>query len=275
MRAISTAELAVLVKELQEFDEFYIERFYEVAEGAFRLKLKKDKAQQNVQIILSRTINKTRYIEKQEQPSNFAMAVRKRVEGFKIRGIRQLNNDRIVVFELAKGTDQMNLIVEMFGVGNLIITNKEMSILLAYVQRQFKDRAISPGVTYTPPRQSTGYKAVSLEEVDRHGFATLSEALDQYYYENPIEKKEVKNEAAEQLKISIEKQRKILSQIDDDIRANKEVGERIMNNMQKVNQIIDELKKNKRANIEDVKPGAGIKVLGLSLKDKTVTLEID
>src|SRR5580693_1360814 len=102
MRGISTAELAVLVNELQSYVGFYIDRFYEVSDGKFRLKLSKNKVQPNIQIILAHTINKTNYIEKQEQASNFTIAVRKRIEGFNIKSIKQLNNDRIVLFELKK-----------------------------------------------------------------------------------------------------------------------------------------------------------------------------
>ena len=261
MRVISTAEIAVIVDELQELAESHIERFYEIGENRFRLKLSKNRVQTNLQIILSHAINKTEYIEKQEQPSNFTVAVRKRIEGFLIKKILQLNNDRIVLFVLEKGDEQINLIVEMFGKGNLIIADRNMKILLAYRSQEFKDRIIKIGMDYKPPTQTLSYKVerhatiaptiyrdeagkaidYSLIENEKYKgmksqhFETFQETLDAFYYENPVgedaginaEQKKI----VEELQNSIKKQQKILQGIEKEIEENKNSGKQIFENM--------------------------------------------
>ncbi len=81
MRVISAPELAVLVDELQEFAGFYIDRFYEVSDSKFRMRLSRNKVKADLQIILSHAINKTQYIERQEQPSGFALSAKKEDRG--------------------------------------------------------------------------------------------------------------------------------------------------------------------------------------------------
>lgn len=303
MRVISTAELAVLAKELQEFDGFYIEKFYEVSENRFRLRLKRNKEQCNVQVILSHTINKTSYIEKQEQPTNFAIAVRSKIEGFQIREIRQLGDDRIVVFRLEKGDVEFNMIIEMFDNGNVILADKSMNIFLVYRNRQFRDRAIKPNVGYMPPKQSDSYKieipnsinpvifrnkegkavdySITIPDkyknLEKQEFASLQDALDAFYYENPVGIKEEKeNELVQQLRASIEKQKRILQEIDESINESKRMGDTVLNNMNKLNSIINELKRNKRITKQEAQSlFKDTNIIELDLKNKTVTIEID
>ncbi|MFI5412793.1 MAG: NFACT family protein [Candidatus Micrarchaeales archaeon] len=305
MRGISTAELAVLVNELQEYVGFYIDRFYEVSDSKFRLKLSKNKVQPNIQIILSYTINKTNYIEKQEQASNFTIAVRKRIEGFNIKAIKQLNNDRIVLFELKKGEEQFNLIVEMFGKGNLIITDKEMKIVLVYTQQESKDRIIKSNLQYKTPKQSSDYKIEMPNEIspiiyrkegksidysitpnERHKeleiqkFATLQEALDVFYYENKVgEQKEENKEQKkmiEELQNSIKKQEKILKGIENEIQVNKEIGKQLLENMNMINEMIKAAQSNKRITRDELqRMFPKIRVLNVDLKDKKATIELN
>lgn len=303
MRTISAAELSVLAGELKEFAGFYIEKFYETGEGGFRMKLKKEKAQANLQIILSHTINRTSYVERQGQPSSFAMAVRKRIEGFRIDSISQMGNDRIVVFALDKGDARLNLIVEMFGKGNFIIADSSMNILLAYRQHQFRERAVAKNIEYKPPRQAEGYAAevpeavkpvvfmdekgkaidYSIGDAERHGdmkrreFQKLQDALDAFYVDNPVGAREVGERALEkQLGASIEKQRRLIKGAESEIETNKEIAEKIFNNMDAINRIIDELKRNKRMTKEELQQRAeGIKIADVDLKDKKVTIDVD
>ncbi len=263
-----------MVNELQEFVGFYVDRFYELGDGRFRIKLSKKGAQANLQIILSHTINKTKYIEKGEQPTDFTMAVRKRIEGFQIKSIKQLNNDRIVMLELKKGDSEANLIAEMFGGGNLIITDNTMGMLLVYKRRQFKDRTMAPHLEYKAPKRSSEYKTEKI--TIKEGFKTLQEELDEFYHENPVDMEEKRHNALEeQLKASIEKQRKIMGGIDSDIETNKEIAEKIFRNMNEINDIINELKKSKRMTLEELRSRTKIGVQSIDLKNKTVTIEID
>ncbi len=303
MRVITTPEIALLAKELKEFIGFYIDRFYEVAEDRFRIKLSRRGAQTaNLQIILSHTVNKTGYIEKQEHASNFALAVRKRIEGFVIGDISQYNEDRILLMRLKKGENETNMIIEMFGKGNMILADADMAILLAYKVHDFKDRKIRPGERYIPPKKgfaketpaqeakptvyrkegrAVDYSLVGEEMAgtERQEFKTLQEALDIFYYENPIiEKREstAKERQMEELTLSIAKQEEGLASVDREIEANKEKGALLLARIHEINLLVRAMQANKRLTKDELqKMFPKIKVLNVDLKEKTVKIEAE
>lgn len=154
MRELYTPELMVLVRELGKFEGFFIDKFYESARDNFRIKLSKSGMKSNIVCMLPCAINETVYIEEAEQASNFAIAVRKRITGFMIEKIEQMGKDRIIVIRLKKGAERVNLILEMFGQGNMVITDSAMQITLAYKIHAFKDREIRPKVAYAMPHSN-------------------------------------------------------------------------------------------------------------------------
>ncbi|MCL4379648.1 MAG: NFACT family protein [Candidatus Marsarchaeota archaeon] len=303
MRFITAPELSVLAKELQELAGSRIARFYEVEDGRFRVRVKRGKESIDMQIMLSHAINRTRYTEKQGSPTDFAMAVRKRIEGSTIESIRQINDDRILEIDVRKGDKHLGMILEMFGQGNLIIVDSGMDILLAYRRRQFRGRRIDVGEVYAPPRQAEGYKMELPNEIrvalllngqgkavdytidggrnddvrQKIEFGTLQEALDRFYYENRMdERNEPVNEAEKQLRLSIEKQRRLLKGTESDIETNKEIADKIFSNMEAINSMIAELKKNRRITKEELQLRTGrIKVIELDLKEKRATIDVD
>ncbi len=165
MHEITPLELSILAGELGRYEGFRVEKFYETGPGRFRIKLKGEGRDVNLECRLCREIAASQYIEKAGQPTSFAMAVRRRIEGLAISGVRQLGKDRILVFSFGKGEKGAYAIFEMFGRGNLIITDSAMRITLAYVQHEFKDRSIKVGAAYTPPRPAERRGAGSLISV--------------------------------------------------------------------------------------------------------------
>lgn len=155
MRELTTLELSILVKELNEYVGYHIEKFYDLEDGRFRIKMKERGKDANLFCFLCHALNKTQYIEKADTPTNFCMAIRKRITGSRISEINQLGNDRVIIFVLEKENAKMNLIFEMFGKGNLVLTDSSMKIMLAYAQHTFKDRSIHTNSTYMPPTKET------------------------------------------------------------------------------------------------------------------------
>lgn len=151
MRAISTIELKVLMNELKELEGYFIEKFYEVDKLSFRFKIRKNRNNLNLICAPPYTLNLTDYIKTTERPTNFAIAVRKRIEGFIIESISQFNEDRIIIITLARHDEKVNLIIEMFGKGNFILADKEMKMLLVYSKQSYSDREIKQGIQYKPP----------------------------------------------------------------------------------------------------------------------------
>ncbi|MEM3827480.1 MAG: NFACT family protein [Candidatus Micrarchaeaceae archaeon] len=158
MREITTIEVSALVNELQSIRGFYFDKFYEVGRGRFRFRLSRQGEKEELLCILKHALNLTHYIEKGKQESNFYAAVRKRITGYKIERIEQLNEDRIIKITASRGEEEIGIVFEMFGKGNLLIVDKDMKILLAYTQAEFKDRSVRSGILYQPPQS----KAVPL-----------------------------------------------------------------------------------------------------------------
>ncbi len=154
MHDLSGLEINIILKEFNQLIGSYIDKFYEIDKDVFRLKLSKEKNKINIGCILPNRINITSFIIKKETVTNFAIAVRKQINNYIINNIYQLNNDRIIVFNLKNKITEKNLIFEMFGKGNLIITDKLMNILLSYKIHDFRDRQIRPGKIYVKPKNN-------------------------------------------------------------------------------------------------------------------------
>ena len=304
MRALSNLELIELIKELQLLEGFYIESIYELDENRFRFKLSKKGEKLNLQLIVPYTLNTTQYIEIKEQATSFAMAARKRIENAVIEAIEQYNDDRIIIIRLKKRDERASIIIEMFGKGNLIIAGSDMKVMLAYKQHKFKDREIKNGLQYIPPKknvESTGAKQQAVagkprfivykqegrpidfsiteeltnKDLETQEFDTFQQLLD-YFYQN-IEKRGKTEEKREikELKASIEKQKAILKNIDQEIDQNKQTGSFILNKMHQVNKLIDAAKSNKHITKEELQNiSENLKILEVNLKDKKIKIEI-
>ncbi|MGC8679730.1 MAG: NFACT family protein [Candidatus Micrarchaeia archaeon] len=313
MRMITNQELALLSNELNdEFKNSFIEKFYEITDNTFLMKVSKEHKKFLIQILLCHSVNKTNYIlNKNSTPTNFALAVRKRIEGFRIDSITQYNKDRILLIKINKHDLKLNIIIEMFGKGNFIILDESFKIMLAYDYHIFKDRSIKVGVEYKPPQQSNNnnenneinemlklknkyfiykdennkvvdysidinpkYSNLKSEEVN-----SLQEALDLFYHDNIIIKKEKSetDKKIEELQLSIKKQEALIEKFSKEREKDIEIGNTIMNNMYLINQIINELKVNKKIDKEELNrkyKDDNVKILNINLKDNIVIIEI-
>ncbi|MGC8537497.1 MAG: NFACT family protein [Candidatus Micrarchaeia archaeon] len=368
MREISNIEISVLVGKLKQVEGSYIDKFYDLGSGKFVLKLSRKDLKANLMCLLSHTLHITAYTEKYGEPSNFAVAIRKRASGYRISDISKINDDRIVRLSLLKGESRLGIIFEMFGKGNMILVDEEDKILLAYTYEDFRGRSIRPRALYKPPENlvmniiasskdearntiqkhsdmgimsfmsrwtniGTLYveNAVSslgidpketvgrlgarvwdiidsinmeVEEAEKGNvyvymdqgividyalcaikkysekevvdFNDIYKAMDFIYVEN-AEKVEVENPALEKLKKSINKQKRIVEGIDEQISRNKAIAQAIFNNMNILNQIIDAASHNKRITVDELNTllkGTGISVKSIDLKNKHVIVDL-
>ena len=142
---LSTLELRILSRELNAVKGYYIDQFYQLGDKRFRMKLssKEDKANLNIEIPNYIAISSMGEIA--EEATGFAMAVRKRISGSKISSIGLLSRDRILSIGVERKEWKGVMIIEMFGRGNLIITDEKMEILLALQTHEFSDREVRNG----------------------------------------------------------------------------------------------------------------------------------
>jgi predicted ribosome quality control (RQC) complex YloA/Tae2 family protein len=83
-----------------------------------------------------------------KNPPQFAMFLRKYLSGGKVLAIRQQGLERILIFDIGKGTQTYRLIVELFDEGNVILTDESYRIIKPLRHHRFKDRDIVPDAIY-------------------------------------------------------------------------------------------------------------------------------
>ena len=84
-----------------------------------------------------------------KNPPQFAMLLRKYISGGKVLAIRQHGLERILIFDIGKGTLTYRLIIELFDEGNVILTDEAYRIIKPLRHHRFKDRDIVPDAVYT------------------------------------------------------------------------------------------------------------------------------
>ncbi len=112
-----------------------------------------------------RTINFTSFTESAAQATNFAMAMRKRIEGSKIASIEQSGSDRIIIIRTL-GHESFSIVIEMYGKGNVILLDQSNMIVLAYKVMDQKNRTIRVKRTYDFPA-TTPFEFGSEDNVDK------------------------------------------------------------------------------------------------------------
>ncbi len=109
-------------------------------------------------------------------PPSFCMFLRKYLMGAKIQDISQYNFDRVVEIK----TENNTLIVELFGGGNVILTDTNRSIIMPLEIQKWKDREIRPRVPYKYPSSNLNPFGMSLDSLRKiiSQEKTISSILD-------------------------------------------------------------------------------------------------
>jgi predicted ribosome quality control (RQC) complex YloA/Tae2 family protein len=85
-----------------------------------------------------------------DTPSNIAVHLRKLVSNARVRAVEQVGFDRIIRMKMSNKEYESEVIFEVFGEGNLIITQNGR-IVNALEQKKWKHRDIIIGADYVPP----------------------------------------------------------------------------------------------------------------------------
>ncbi|MEM3556154.1 MAG: NFACT family protein [Candidatus Micrarchaeia archaeon] len=151
MREIANIELYCICKELQAVVGARLEKIYEIEKDEFRLRFHLPTGDIDVFCKLRERINITQYLkEAPQKPSDFAMGLRKYIEGARVKSVMQYGLDRVVLFEFERKNTFL-LIFEMFSHGNLILTDSNYKIIHSYRAEEWKDRKIKRGEKYNFP----------------------------------------------------------------------------------------------------------------------------
>ncbi len=150
---LTSIDLFFLAKELnRELNSARIDKIYQISERILRIKIHIPTKGSKDLIIAPNYLCITRYGRTSpEQPSSFAMQLRKHLSGGIIRNIQQHNFDRILEFEIENKDSKFIFIAEFFSNGNIILCDENRRTIGLLEWQKWKDRKLGVGQIYQYP----------------------------------------------------------------------------------------------------------------------------
>ncbi len=234
-----------------EWKNGYFNQFRAVGENTFQFKI--NTKQEKVSLLIKfpsliwESQRKWDVLETQPPIVNKTKAF---FENQKILSVSQHAQDRILIIECMK----IFLIIELFGGGNIIVTDKEKKILAVWKAREWKGRTLKHGFVYlfpqaSPMKQETKSISLSVKEAQ-----TLFTELEAQAMQNEPEKEkpETKNQMqVKALKINLERQQSQMYAWEEDANALKEKGEWVYAHFAEVEQVIQALQRAKKQKLNE------------------------
>ncbi|MEK6958939.1 MAG: NFACT family protein [archaeon] len=163
--AISNLALHHLVEELQVLVNGFINNSQTLDNGWIKMKIHtKATGDKNLIISPNALFIASTSVPARQNPGGFSAFAKKYIYNQRIISLKQQGLDRIVVFEYP----EKFLILELFAKGNLVLCDKDMTILMAMKKEEWKDRKLEKGAKYKPPSS----KGTSVLEETAGEFAT-------------------------------------------------------------------------------------------------------
>jgi len=153
-KEFSSFDIAAAIKELQTtIPDSRVNNIYQFTEKTIIFKLHKtDKPPIRLVVEAGRRLHSTSYAdESPAEPPPFCMMLRKYLRDSWLRSIEQYEFERIVTITFETKTGLLKFVVELFGEGNIIITNPQNSIIQALAFKKMRDRDIVRGVKLELP----------------------------------------------------------------------------------------------------------------------------
>ncbi len=170
-KEFTSFDVAVIVHELKEaIVDSRVNNIYQFDAKTLVLKLHKiDNPPLRLVMEAGRRIHLTAYaLESPHVPPAFCMALRKHLRDAWISNVDQYEFERIVIVNFRTKTGMVRLILELFGEGNIILTNEAGEILQALFFKRMRDRNILRNETFQfpPPSGKNPFK-VTREELEK------------------------------------------------------------------------------------------------------------
>lgn len=181
---LTSFDVAAIVFELnQKIKNARISKIYQTNSTTLIFKLHRpDEPPFHLLIESGKRMNLTSYIlQKPSRPPAFCMALRKHLGNGRITDIQQLEFERTITLKIRKKDGEFQLIIELFGEGNIILVSPESKILQALVYKRMRDRNILRGerFQYAPSRAKNPFKTSrkDFDEIKNFGQLMIVKAL--------------------------------------------------------------------------------------------------
>ncbi|MEY7851195.1 ribosome rescue protein RqcH [Natrarchaeobius sp. A-rgal3] len=190
-RELTSVDLAALVGELGTYEGAKVDKAYLYGDDLVRLKMR-DFDRGRVELMLevgetkrAHTVAPERVPDAPGRPPQFAMMLRNRLSGADFVDVEQYEFDRILEFVFEREDGVTRIIVELFGQGNVAVTDGEYEVIDSLETVRLKSRTVVPGSRYEFPETRTNPLTVSreafgheMEESDTDVVRTLATQLN-------------------------------------------------------------------------------------------------
>lgn len=184
---LTSFDIAASVFELNHrIKNARIRKIYQINSRTLLLKLQPpDESPLHLLVESGKRINLTPYVlPKPLRPPAFCMALRKTLGNGKITDVQQQEFERTVTIKIRSKRREFQLVIELFGEGNIILVNPEGKILHALVSKRMRDRNVLRGESfqYAPPSGKNPFKISrrDLNEVKNFGQLEIVKALTKF-----------------------------------------------------------------------------------------------
>jgi predicted ribosome quality control (RQC) complex YloA/Tae2 family protein len=169
-KEFTSFDVAVAVHELKEaIADSRVNNVYQFNEKTLVLKLHKtDKPPLRLVMEAGTRLHLTVYaLKPPKTPPAFCMALRKYLRGAWVDSVEQYEFERVATVHFRTKTGAFRLVLELFGEGNIILTDETGKILQALVFKRMRDRNIVRNEVYQfPPSIGKNPFKVSEEELE-------------------------------------------------------------------------------------------------------------
>jgi len=163
---ITALDMHFLVKELQVLISAKVDKIYQPNKQEFLIVFHIPRTGKKIlRINLPNYMYLTEFKgDVPSQPSEFCKMLRKYLTNARLREFSQLGFERIVELVFEKKDGKQKLYIELFSIGNLVLTNEEGTIRSAVVTKKWRDRTIRGNIKYEYPRREHDCTSIGLAE---------------------------------------------------------------------------------------------------------------
>jgi predicted ribosome quality control (RQC) complex YloA/Tae2 family protein len=161
---VTSLELRYIVKELQKLVGGKLDKIYQPDKNELLISIHVPSIGKNyLRIVSGKYLYMTKFKPEMDSPSSFCMFLRKQLGNAKVEEIKQLGTERIVRFKLKTFEGSKSLFIELFGKGNMVLTDDKMSIIGTRSVQRWRDRTVKKGYLYKHPETENNYLNVTEE----------------------------------------------------------------------------------------------------------------
>ncbi len=166
--AVSSLDVFVLASELQGLlGKGRLDKVYQIADRMLKVRFHVAGEGKRELVVAPHYVCVSRYVRPvPEQPTSFAMQLRKHLSGAYLRDVRQHGFDRILEFDFEGSSGKKTLVVELFHHGNVVLVDEGRKILGLLEWQKWRDRVLGVGKTYEHPPARMNPLTVERREVE-------------------------------------------------------------------------------------------------------------